>query len=75
MWIQNVFDADNVVTVYRSTGSSSTTDWLNTSEAQATAQAIGQGYVQDYRTLEQNPDNYGIPRLIRLGLQVDISHL
>lgn len=75
LWIQNVFDADNVVTVYRSTGSSSTTDWLNTSEAQATAQAIGQGYVQDYRTLEQNPDNYGIPRLIRLGLQVDISHL
>jgi outer membrane receptor protein involved in Fe transport len=75
LWIQNVFDADNVVTVYRSTGSPSTTDWLNTAEAQATAQSLGEGYVQDYMSLERDPINYGLPRLIRLGIQVDISNL
>jgi len=73
--VQNLFDADNVVSVYRSTGSPSTTGWLNTSEAQATAQKLGEGYNQDYMSYEQNPGNYGIPRLIRLGLKVDISHL
>lgn len=73
--VQNLFDADNVVSVYRSTGSPSTTGWLNTSEAQATAQKLGDGYNQDYMSYEQNPGNYGIPRLIRLGLKVDISHL
>ncbi len=75
LWIQNIFNAENVVAVYRSTGSPSTTDWLNTQDAKNTAQTLGYGYVQDYMSLEQNPDNYGIPREIRLGLQVDISHL
>ncbi len=75
LWIQNLLDADNAVTVYRSTGSPNTTDWLNTTEAQATAQQLGEGYVQDYTSYERNPNNYGIPRLIRLGLKVDISNL
>ena len=75
LWIQNLFDAKNVVSVYRSTGSPSTTDWLNTPEGRATAQQSGEGYVQDYTSLEENPNNYGIPRLIRLGLKVDISGL
>ena len=75
LWIQNLFDAKNVVSVYRSTGSPSTTDWLNTPEGRATAQQSGEGYVQDYMSYEENPNNYGIPRLIRLGLKVDISGL
>ncbi len=75
LWIQNVFDAKNVVSVYRSTGSPSTTDWLNTAEGRATAQQVGEGYIQDYTSYEENPGNYGIPRLIRLGLKVDISGL
>ena len=75
LWIQNVFDADNVVSVYRSTGSPYTTDWLNTSEAKATAETLGPGYVEDYTSLEHDPDNFGIPRLIRLGIKMDISHL
>jgi hypothetical protein len=70
-----MFDAKNVVSVYRSTGSPSTTDWLNTPEGRATAQQSGEGYVQDYTSYENNPGNYGIPRLIRLGLKVDISGL
>lgn len=75
LWIQNLLNSENVVSVYRSTGSASTTDWLNTSEARATAQTLGEGYVQDYMSLENNPSNYGLPRLIRLGLKVNLSHL
>ncbi len=75
LWIQNLLDTDNAVTVYRSTGSPYTTDWLNTETGQTTVQQLGEGYAQDYQSLERNPNNFGIPRLIRIGLKVDISHL
>ncbi len=75
IWVQNVFNADNVTSVYRSTGSPNTTGWLNTAEGMATSQQRGEGYIQDYQSLELNPDNYGIPRLIRLGLKVDLNKI
>lgn len=75
LWIQNLLNAQNVVSVWRSTGSPSTTGWLNTPEGLASAANNGPGYVQDFRTLENDPSNYGIPRLIRLGLKLDISKL
>ena len=73
IWIENLLDADNITAVYRSTGSPYTTGWLNTEEGKAIIATNGEGYRQDYTTLEKNPGNFGIPRTIRLGLKVNFS--
>jgi hypothetical protein len=33
------------------------------------------GFQQDYQSLERNPANYGIPRLIKLGLKINFSNI
>lgn len=73
LWIQNLFDADNITAVWRSTGSPYTTDWLNTEEGKAIIANVGEGYAQDYASLEKTPANFGIPRTIRLGLKINFS--
>lgn len=75
IWIDNVFDADNVVEVYRSTGSPWTTGYLKTAKGQAVlaGHKYPQYYQADYETLEKNPNNFGIPRQIKLGLKVNFS--
>jgi hypothetical protein len=73
VWIENLLDADNVVAVWRSTGSPYTTDWLNTDEGKAIIANSGEGYAQDYASLERDPRNFGIPRTIKLGLKINFS--
>jgi len=73
LWVQNVLGSDNVTAVWRSTGDPYTTGFLNTDEGKATIQANGEGYRQDYESLERDPINFGIPRLIRLGLKVNLG--
>lgn len=75
IWIDNVFDADNVVNVYRSTGSPWTTGYLSTEKGQAVMNSrdYPELFKADYTTLERNPNNFGIPRQIRLGLKVNFS--
>ncbi|MCU0345127.1 MAG: TonB-dependent receptor, partial [Ignavibacterium sp.] len=75
VWIENLLDADNVVSVWRSTGSPYTTGWLNDPEAQGTIQQQGEGYVKDYESLEKDPNNFGIPRLIKLGLKLNFDKI
>ncbi len=73
LWIENLFDVDNVVNVWRSTGDPLTTGWLNTTEGKATSANLGQGYVYDYQSLERDPSNFGVPRTIKLGLRLLFS--
>lgn len=77
VWIENLFDADNAVEVYRSTGSPYTTGWLSTESGMRFAE--GNPYPtlfkQDYTSLERNPFNFGIPRTIKLGLKVNFSNI
>ncbi|MCW8810129.1 MAG: TonB-dependent receptor [Ignavibacteriaceae bacterium] len=75
VWIENLLDADNVVTVYRSTGSPYTSNWLNDPDAQGTIQQKGEGYVKDYESLEKDPQNFGFPRLIKLGLKLNFDRI
>lgn len=75
LWVENLLDADNIVSVWRSTGDPYTTGFLNTSEGIAAIGSNGEGYRQDYIALEQDPANFGIPRLIRLGLKVNLANL
>ncbi|MCC6548844.1 MAG: carboxypeptidase-like regulatory domain-containing protein [Ignavibacteriaceae bacterium] len=75
LWIENLFDADNVVNVYRSTGSPVTSGYLKTPEGAAVAASRGQSYVDDYIALERDPNNFGIPRLIKLGFRVNFANI
>ena len=77
LWIENLFDTQNPVTVYRSTGSPSTTAWLSTESGKAFSEGnpYPKEFVEDYKSLERNPFNFGIPQLIRLGLKVDFSNI
>ncbi|MBK9098343.1 MAG: carboxypeptidase-like regulatory domain-containing protein [bacterium] len=73
--IENLLDSDNIVNVWRSTGSPYTTGWLTDPDAQGTIQQQGEGYVKDYETLERDPNNFGIPRLIKLGLKLNFDRI
>ena len=75
VWIENLLDSDNIVGVWRSTGSPYTTNWLNDPDAQGTIQQQGEGYVKDYESLEKDPNNFGIPRLIKLGLKLNFDRI
>ena len=75
LWIENLTDADNPTAVWRSTGSPYTTNWLNEADAQGRIIQQGEGYVKDYQTLEANPGNFGIPRLIKLGIKLNFDRI
>jgi hypothetical protein len=75
LWVENLLDADNAVRVWRSTGSPWTTGFLETENGKTKAEGKGEQWVQDYMSLERNPSNFGIPRLIKLGLKVNFSNL
>lgn len=73
--VRNLLDRDNFNTVYQSTGEPDNTAWLETAEGAQTVRGRGNevnqaSFISDYRALERNPANYGIPRLIRLGVSV-----
>ena len=75
IWIQNLLDANNVNDVYRTTGSAYSTGWLNDPDSQGQIETVGQGYVDDYQSLELDPRNFGIPRLIYLGLKLNFDRI
>ena len=71
--VENLLDADNVVNVWRSTGSPYTTGFLLTQDGQNNIANRGEEYEQDYKSLERDPDNFGVPRQIRLGLKINFG--
>lgn len=75
LWIENLLDSDNITSVYRSTGDPLTSGWLNTEQGRTAIIQNGEGWRQDYESLERNPSNFGIPRLIRLGLKVNFANI
>src|SRR5690606_8692388 len=81
VWIENLLDTDNITDVWRSTGDPYTTGWLNTKTG-SDIEKINRnrlielglnpnGFQQDYNSLERSQTNFGIPRLIRLGVKVN----
>jgi len=75
LWIENLLDSDNAIRVWRSTGDPLTTGWLNTVDGKAIAAQRGEGYEEDYKSIERDPRNFGIPRLIKLGFKMNFSSL
>jgi hypothetical protein len=75
--IENIFDADNPVSVYRSTGSPYSTAWLSTTQGRKfwKENPYPDHFESDYKSLEMTPFNFGIPRQIKLGLKVNFSNI
>ncbi len=75
VWIENLFESINATEVWRSTGSAYTTDYLSTENGKTLSRQNGDDWVEDYRSLERDPGNFGIPRLIKLGLKINFASL
>lgn len=76
VWVLNLFNRENVYTVYTSTGSAETTNYLNTSEGQNFLATNADRYGADgalgrYHLAELDPGNFGVPRLVRFGARID----
>jgi hypothetical protein len=76
LWVLNVFNRENALTVYEGTGKPNTTGWLETDAGQQFIQDYSEpndlGYTgeQLYELAQDTPLNYDIPRLIRFGLRL-----
>lgn len=68
--ILNLFDTQNITSVYAFTGSPSDDGFLSSAAAaaQITQQANAQSYVDLYNRSVNSPFNYALPRRMRLGI-------
>jgi outer membrane receptor protein involved in Fe transport len=74
VWVLNLFDTRNAVTVYGSSGDAATTGWLDTADGQtylATAADAGYDGRYLYDLAQNNPNNYTNPRLVRFGFRTN----
>ena len=75
VWVLNIFDRDNINTVYTSSGSARTTNFLNTAEGEAYLDTNAGTYGADeaqrrYQLGELDPTLHGIPRMVRFGARL-----
>ena len=70
----NVLDTRNAVAVYGSSGSATSTGWLDTEDGQTylqTAADAGQDGQFLYDLAQNNPNLYTNPRLVRFGFRTN----
>jgi hypothetical protein len=83
LWVQNLFDTENHFDVWRSTGKPDETGFLDTPDGQQRLRLEEEkvlngskgpdhvdNFISDFKALERDATNYGLPRLIRLGIKV-----
>lgn len=77
VWILNLLDRDNVLSVYESSGDALSTNWLVTQPGQDWIEAnadvhdaSGLTGEEKYILASQNPGNYDIPRQVRFGIRM-----
>jgi hypothetical protein len=68
VWVLNVFNKDNVRTVYSGTGSAEGTNFLNTDEGLNTYNTAASQ--NRYRLAELSPTLHDVGRLVRFGAKV-----
>jgi hypothetical protein len=76
MWVQNVLNTKNVVSVYPYTGSATDDGFLNSPQGQLAIQnqVNAQSFLDLYRTfLNSQTGFYGAPRTIRVGVRVNFN--
>lgn len=71
--IQNLLDADNIISVYRYTGTADDDGYLTSAEGIEDVEGKTDpiAYAELYRLKINKPDNYSIPRRIRLGVALN----
>jgi hypothetical protein len=72
MWVLNVFDNENPIAVYTSSGSPFSTNFLGTQDGAAFVTAAGnKGFdgKSFYELAENNPTLFATPRLVRFGIR------
>jgi outer membrane receptor protein involved in Fe transport len=67
IWVKNLLDRDNILSVYEGTGKADNTSWLGTPEGQVFVSNYGD---TEYRMQQENPKNYSNPRMILFGLRM-----
>ena len=69
--VQNLLDTRNITNIYRYTGNADDDGWLSSAEAQEIIanQTDSQSYIDLYSAKVDNPNNYSLPRRMRLGVQ------
>jgi hypothetical protein len=69
--ILNVLNSRNITTVYAATGSAEDDGYIDSPDAQSAIneKVNPQSYIDMYRIAVNDPDNYSLPRRIRLGVQ------
>jgi outer membrane receptor protein involved in Fe transport len=69
LWVLNLFNTQNWLDVYASSGMAGNTRWLSTADGQAFLQSPNypENVASFYRLAEMDPTRYGIPRQIRIG--------
>ncbi|MBC8478469.1 TonB-dependent receptor [bacterium] len=77
--IRNLFDTENELSVWESSGTAETTYWLDSDGGQnwvedREGEAFLGGYSAEeiYRLKEENPNNYGNPRMIMAGVNISL---
>lgn len=72
VWVKNLFDYENIGSVYEGTGEADVTGYLRTLEGQdrAAHTVTGEDFVSKYSANQANPKNYYNPRMIFAGLRV-----
>ncbi len=69
LWVLNVLDRKNAQTVFESSGSAFTTNWLNTQAGQAFLAQQGEKGRRAYELAQNRPTFFSNPRLVRFGLR------
>jgi hypothetical protein len=71
--VLNVLNTQNITQVYAATGSANDDGYIDSPEAQSAIdqKTSPQSYIDMYRVAVNNPQNYGAPRRIHLGFQVN----
>jgi hypothetical protein len=70
LWVQNVFNNINVLSVYRFTGSAYDDGFISSNQAQAQRDAAtnAQSLADLYNARVVNPNLFALPRITRLGV-------
>ena len=74
VWVLNLLDTRNPIQVYGSSGSATSTGWLDTEDGQTylqTAADAGRDGQLLYDLAQNNPNFYTNPRLVRFGLRTN----
>lgn len=70
LWVQNLLDTRNVISVYGFTGTPDDDGFITSGPGIETveAQVSERGFLDQYTIKVQNPNNFSLPRRIRLGV-------